>query len=164
MHKRALRQYHSPMEWHLRSYAELSADQVYDLLAARVEVFVVEQQCPYQDVDGRDRQALHCWAEDRRGVLAYGRITAPGVRFIEPSIGRVITTQAGRGQGLGRELMQRCIQACQQHWPDQAIRISAQQYLERFYASLGFVSVHGPYLEDDIPHMEMLRHDGAASS
>ena len=145
------------MRWNLLPYDQLSADQVYDLLAARIEVFVVEQNCPYQDVDGRDRQALHCWAESDAGVLAYGRITAPGVRFAEPSIGRVITTQLGRGQGLGRELMNRCIEACLQQWPDQAIRISAQQYLERFYASLGFVSVHGPYLEDDIPHLEMLR-------
>lgn len=145
------------MRWKLLPFDQLSADQVYDLLAARIEVFVVEQDCPYQDVDGRDRHALHCWAENASGVLAYGRITAPGVRFAEPSIGRVITTQAGRGQGLGRALMNRCISACEQHWPEQAIRISAQQYLEQFYTSLGFVSVGGPYLEDNIPHLEMLR-------
>ena len=92
----------SSVQWTLARFEELSRDDVYDLIAARIEVFVVEQDCPYQDVDGKDRQAWHVWARDEDGaLLAYARITDPGVRFDEPSIGRVITTSAGRGQGLG---------------------------------------------------------------
>lgn len=146
------------IEWTLVSYEHLSVDDLYDLTQARIEVFIVEQNCPYQELDGRDRQALHLWARDPvAGVLAYARITAPGIRFDEPSIGRVITTQSGRGRGLGRELMVRAIEAIEQHYPNQAIRISAQQYLEPFYSSLGFQTVSEPYLEDNIPHLEMLR-------
>lgn len=146
------------VNWTLAPYDALSLNDLYDLIQARIEVFIVEQNCPYQDVDGKDRHSLHLWARsDHQAVLAYARITAPGVRFPEPSIGRVITTEAGRGQGLGRELMVRAIEAIESHYPNQPIRISAQQYLERFYSSLGFETVSEPYLEDNIPHLEMLR-------
>ena len=145
-------------QWTLSIYENLSLDDLYDLIQARVEVFVVEQDCPYQDVDGKDRQSFHLLGRSATGnVLAYARITHPGVRFPEPSIGRVITTQEGRGLGLGRELMVRAIEAIEQHYPGEPIRISAQQYLERFYTSLGFKTVSTPYLEDNIPHVEMLR-------
>lgn len=146
------------VNWTLAPYEALSLNDLYDLIQARIEVFIVEQNCPYQDVDGKDRRSLHLWARNADDVvLAYARITAPGVRFPEPSIGRVITTESGRGQGLGRELMVRAIEAIDAHYPDQPIRISAQQYLERFYSSLGFETVSEPYLEDNIPHLEMLR-------
>lgn len=145
------------VKWTLAPYEALSLDDLYDLIQARIEVFVVEQDCPYQDVDGRDRQSLHLFARGLNGdVLAYARITHPGVRFDEPSIGRVITTQAGRGQGFGRALMVRAVEAIESQYPQSPIRISAQQYLEAFYASLGFQTVSEPYLEDDIPHLEML--------
>lgn len=144
--------------WTLATYENLSLDDLYDLIQARIAVFVVEQDCPYQDVDGKDRQSLHLFARDPDGdVLAYARITYPGIRFKEPSVGRVITTEKGRGIGLGRELMTRAIAAIEQRYPRQAIRISAQQYLENFYGSLGFETVSAPYLEDNIPHVEMLR-------
>jgi len=146
------------VQWHVSGFDGLSINDLYDLIAARVEVFIVEQNCPYQDVDGKDRHALHVWARDEANhVVAYARITHPGVRFQEPSIGRVITTQAGRSKGLGRELMTRAIAVIEARYPQQAIRISAQQYLERFYQSLGFKTVSEPYLEDNIPHLEMLR-------
>ena len=146
------------VNWTLAPYEALTLDDLYDLIQARIEVFVVEQDCPYQDVDGRDRDALHLFAKSPAGaVLAYARITAPGVRFDEPSIGRVITTQPGRGKGLGRALMVRAIEAIESHYPASPIRISAQQYLEGFYSSLGFETVSEPYLEDNIPHVEMLR-------
>lgn len=146
------------VQWHVSDFDGLSVNDLYDLIAARVEVFIVEQNCPYQDVDGKDRHALHVWARDEANyVLAYARITHPGVRFKEPSIGRVITTQAGRSRGLGRELMTRAIAVIEARYPQQAIRISAQQYLERFYQSLGFETVSESYLEDNIPHLEMLR-------
>ncbi len=146
------------VNWTLAPYEALTLDDLYDLIQARIEVFVVEQDCPYQDVDGRDRAALHLFARSQAGeVVAYARITHPGVRFDEPSIGRVITTQAGRGQGLGRALMVRAIEAIESQYPQSSIRISAQQYLEGFYSSLGFETVSEPYLEDNIPHLEMLR-------
>jgi len=146
------------VQWHVSDFDGLTLNDLYDLIAARIEVFIVEQNCPYQDVDGKDRQALHLWARDHTNqVVAYARITYPGVRFSEPSIGRVITTQAGRSKGLGRELMTRAVAVIEARYPEQPIRISAQQYLEKFYKSLGFVTVSEPYLEDNIPHLEMLR-------
>jgi len=152
------------IQWTLAPYDDLSLDDLYDLIQARIEVFVVEQNCPYQDMDGRDRSSLHLWARrvDANGngkgdVLAYARITLPGVRFPEPSIGRVITTEKGRGQGLGRALMVRAIEAIESRYSGAPIRISAQRYLEKFYSSLGFETVSEPYLEDNIPHVEMLR-------
>ncbi len=144
--------------WQALPYRQLSRDQLYAILNARVAVFVVEQDCPYQDIDGMDAEAIHVLGPSPADqLLAYARILPPGKRFAEPSIGRVLTTAAGRGRGLGRTLMERSLRAAEQHFPGQAIRISAQQYLESFYVSLGFETVRGPYPEDGIPHLEMLR-------
>lgn len=146
--------------WHRAQFSELSASTLYAILAARVAVFVIEQNCPYQELDGLDQVSHHLWASaEPHGILAYARITAPGSRFVDPSIGRVITTAPARGTGLGRELMVGAIDHCEQLHPGQPIRISAQQHLQAFYASLGFEFVRGPYLEDDIPHIEMLRSE-----
>ncbi len=144
--------------WRVQRFDEIPSRHFYAILAARVAVFVVEQDCPYQDVDGQDFEALHvtAWGSDD-SVLAYARILPPGTRFAEPSIGRVLTTEAARGTGLGRALMEQCLAVTEQRFPGQALRISAQQYLEAFYCSLGFETVHGPYPEDGIPHLEMLR-------
>lgn len=146
------------VSWTIESFDEIPLPRFYAILAARVAVFVVEQDCPYQDVDGLDAQAIHvtAWAP-QESVLAYARILPPGTRFAEPSIGRVLTSQAARGTGLGRELMRRSLVAAKAHYPGQAIRISAQQYLERFYRDLGFETVSEPYPEDGIPHLEMIR-------
>ena len=146
------------IQWKLVPFEDLSLDDLYDVIQARIEVFVIEQDCPYQDVDGRDKASIHVFGRDAEGdVLAYARITKPGVRFDEPSIGRVITTRKGRGRGLGRTLMERAIEAIERDFPGEPIRISAQQYLEKFYGSLGFQTVSAPYLEDNIPHLEMVR-------
>lgn len=143
--------------WHESEFPKLSTASLYAILAARVAVFVVEQNCPYQDLDGLDALSLHLWATDSDGAIAaYARIIPPGTRYAEPSIGRVLTMPDARGSGLGRELMQRSLAMVEQRFPGRAIRISAQQYLEDFYRSLGFVVVHGPYDEDGIPHIEML--------
>lgn len=148
----------SSLSWHQSSFQDLSLDQLYAILAARVAVFVVEQDCPYPELDGLDRSALHLWAVDREGrIAAYARITAPGTRFAEPSVGRVLTSLAFRRSGLGRELMQRAMALAESRFPGRPLRISAQQYLDRFYTSLGFEWVRGPYSEDGIPHIEMLR-------
>lgn len=148
----------SSLNWHQSSFQDLSVDQLYAILAARVAVFVIEQDCPYPELDGLDPSAEHLWAVDRGGsIAAYARITAPGTRFAEASVGRVLTSLPFRRTGLGRELMQRAMALAESRFPGQPLRISAQQYLDRFYTSLGFEWVRGPYSEDGIPHIEMLR-------
>ncbi len=149
------------ISWRVERFDELTLDRLYAILAARVAVFVVEQDCPYQDLDGLDRRGLHLAAWSGDSVLAYARVLPPGERFCEPSIGRVLTAQAARGTGLGRELMRRGIGVARDHFPGRGIRISAQRYLERFYAGLGFATVSEPYLEDGIPHVEMIRAAGS---
>lgn len=146
--------------WRESNFAGLSRDELYAILAARVAVFVVEQDCPYPELDGLDQSAHHLWAEDSSGqIAAYARITAPGTRFDEPSIGRVITSLNYRGVGLGRKLMIRAVEYAERLYPGESLRISAQQHLEAFYQQLAFSFVRGPYAEDGIPHVEMLRSE-----
>lgn len=145
-------------DWHVQRFDELSLARLYAILRARAAVFVVEQNCPYQDLDGLDEGALHLTAWQRgAGLIAYARIVPPGARFAEPSIGRVLTAQAVRGSGFGHELMQRAIAAAQSAFAGSDLRISAQLHLERFYGELGFKTVSEPYPEDGIAHVEMLR-------
>jgi ElaA protein len=145
------------IEWRWCSLEDLSTRQLYALFAARSAVFVVEQNAPYQDLDGADLQAEHLIAWSGEEVAACVRILAPGVKYAEPSIGRVLTTKPFRTSGLGRELMVRAVSRCDERFPGRPIRIGAQAYLERFYGSFGFVRASDAYLEDGIPHVEMLR-------
>lgn len=145
------------LHWHWRTFEELSRDDLYAILALRQTVFVVEQKCPYLDTDGRDPDALHLLGADDGGVLrAYLRIVAPGRRFAEPSIGRVVTAREVRGKGLGEQAMQEGLRMAALTYPGKAVRISAQQYLVRFYGKLGFRTTGEPYDEDGIPHIEMV--------
>lgn len=145
------------MQWHWLRYRQLALDDLYDALALRCRVFIVEQG-PYQDPDGLDRQAWHLLGRDDAGTLqACLRVVDPGLKYAEPSIGRVAVAPERRGSGLGRALMQQGLARTVAQWPGQGIRISAQAHLQRFYGTLGFVAVGEPYLEDDIPHLEMLR-------
>ncbi|MFO7763979.1 MAG: GNAT family N-acetyltransferase [Wenzhouxiangellaceae bacterium] len=144
------------LEWRLHAFERLELAQLYAVLAARVAVFVVEQDCPYQDLDGLDEVGMHLVAwQEAASVAAYARILPPGTRFEQPSIGRVLTDSGLRRTGLGRELMRRAVVETRRLFPDQAIRLSAQCYLERFYQALGFSIVSRPYEEDGIPHVEM---------
>ena len=151
------------MQWQWLHFDQLEREQLYAVLAARQQVFVLEQQCLYPDMDGLDQAAHHLlgWRTDGDGqapqLCAYLRCLAPGVKFAEASLGRVLTTAAGRGTGAGRELLRRGIEGAQAQYPGQRLRISAQQYLEAFYASFGFVTVSEPYDEDGITHVDMLR-------
>ena len=132
--------------------------EVHDLYEARVGVFIVEQNCVFQDVDGADAVSWHLLGRHGGGpLLAYCRLVPGGVKFDEPSIGRVLTTKPGRGTGIGRELMKEAIRRAEALWPGQDIRIGAQRYLDRFYGEFGFVQCSEPYDEDGIMHIEMLR-------
>ena len=152
------------MNWVYRRFCELSVDELYDALALRSQVFVVEQHCVFLDADGADRDSGHLLGRDEAGVLqAYLRIVDPGVKFPEPSIGRVITSDATRGSGLGHQLIAEGIRHCTAAWPGQPIRIGAQARLESFYARHGFVREGPDYIEDGIPHCEMVLPSGATS-
>jgi ElaA protein len=128
---------------------------------AREAVFVVEQDCAFLDADGSDPDCWHLVGRKGREMAAYCRIVPPGLKFAEPSIGRVLTTKAGRGTGAGKALMAEAIRRCEALFPGHAIRIGAQQYLEKFYGGFGFATVSEPYDEDGIPHVIMLRGNSA---
>lgn len=151
--------------WRCCPFAELGLAELHNIYAARQAVFVVEQKCFYLDVDGLDPQAWHlaAWTPQEAWPLAYARIFPPGVKYPEASMGRVLTTPPARGQGWGRELVHRAVAECDALFPGAALRISAQSHLDRFYAGFGFQAVGAPYLEDGIPHLEMLRPAAALS-
>ena len=145
------------MKYRWLRFADLGVDNLYDALALRCRVFILEQG-PYLDTDGLDRPSWHLLGRDEGGTLqAYLRVVDPGFKYAEPSIGRVITAPEVRGSGAGRQLMIEGVARCVDAWPGRAIRISAQAHLERFYGDFGFARVGEPYLEDGIPHLEMLR-------
>ena len=144
------------ISWQIHAWSDLSTETLYAILALRAEVFVVEQNCPYQDVDGKDLKSLHVCGYSENGELyAYARLVKPGVSYDEWSIGRVITSPRVRRTGTGEALMQTCMDYFNEHHIS-TVRISAQSYLHDFYTKFGFVRVSEEYLEDDIPHMEML--------
>ena len=144
--------------WSWRAFAELSAHELYSILQLRALVFVVEQECAYNDLDGYDEQALHLFTRDSAGrVIACLRLIPPGVKYAEPSLGRVVTHPDVRRSGLGMELMREGMRRAAEDFPGAAIRIGAQRRLEPFYRSLGFATVSQPYDEDGIEHVEMLR-------
>jgi len=150
------------LDWRWRRFEALDLRELQFIYAARQRVFAIEQACLYLDVDGCDEHAFHlaAWSQVQREPLAYARVLDPGVKYEEASIGRVITNGAGRGRGIGRELMGRAIAHTLAVWPGMAIRISAQTRLERFYEGFGFVGVGPAYLEDGIDHTEMLLRPG----
>jgi ElaA protein len=139
---------------------QLTSADLYAVLAARQQVFAVEQQCAFQDADGHDLHAWHLlgWidAGEAPDLGAYLRILDPGRKYAEPSIGRVLTVPPYRGTGLGRVLMVEGIARTRHLWPGLPIRIAAQQRLAAFYADLGFATASAPYEEDGIPHVDML--------
>lgn len=145
------------MDWSWHRFESLGVDNLYDALQLRCRVFVLEQG-PYLDPDGVDRQSWHLLGRGGDGaLLAYLRLVDPGIKFDDPSIGRVITAPEARGTGIGRALMAEGMAGCERLWPGRDVRISAQAHLERFYNGFGFVRVGDDYLEDGIPHVQMLR-------
>lgn len=148
-------------QWQWSAFDGLQVDDLYALLAARQEVFILEQQCLYPDIDGIDRVAHHLlgWQmqDGERRLAAYLRCVPPGVKFDEASIGRVLTTPAARGTGIGKRLVEEGVRRTEALYPGRGIRISAQLYLQRFYEGFGFRATSEVYDEDGIPHIEMLR-------
>ncbi len=144
------------MKLYIKHFSELNAAELYKIVQARIAVFVIEQTCPYQELDGKDLNAWHVWYEDEDGVAAYCRVLDKGVSYEnEGSIGRVITVK--RSTGLGYKIMMEGIRVAEEKYGQTSLRISAQQYAQGFYEKCGFVRVSDPYLEDDIPHIQMLR-------
>jgi ElaA protein len=144
------------MDWQVLPFHGLTPASLYEVLALRQLVFVVEQTCPYLDADGKDDRALHLLGRDEAGrLVAYARLFAPGASFAEAAIGRVVTHPAVRRTGAGRALMREAIARTREAFGPGPIRIGAQRYLERFYGDLGFEIASAPYDEDGIPHVEM---------
>lgn len=140
-----------------KPFVQLTVHELQAIHILRQQVFVVEQNCAYQDADALDMQCWHLFALDDEGhALATCRLIPAGLRYVEAAIGRVANAAGVRGSGMGRALMQEALRQLARLSPG-PVRISAQQYLQRFYESLGFVATSAPYLEDDIPHLEMLK-------
>ncbi|MFL6710172.1 MAG: GNAT family N-acetyltransferase [Massilia sp.] len=148
------------IEWQWASFNELSNHDVYAMMAARLHVFVLEQQCLWNDFDGLDQGAHHLlgWqmVDGKRVLAAYLRVLAPGAKYAEASIGRVLTTETARGGGAGRALVAEGLKGMARLHPGAPIKIGAQRYLERFYAGFGFKTISAPYDEDGIEHVDML--------
>jgi ElaA protein len=141
-----------------RAFDALTPHALYEILKLRSRVFVVEQTCVFLDMDDRDQAAWHVTLTDEHGVLqACARVLPPGLSFEEASIGRVVSVPEARGTGAGKAIMLAALAAAEQLFPNSAIRIGAQRYLERFYGGLGFTRASDPYLEDGIEHIEMVR-------
>jgi len=144
--------------WSDLAGTELDAPTLYDVLALRSAVFVVEQECAYQDLDGRDLlEGTRHLIGRQVDVAAYARILAPDAELPVPRIGRVIVTSQARGRQLGRRLMERALSSCGEHWPGKPIELGGQAHLVDFYRSFGFVPIGAPYVEDGIPHQWMRR-------
>lgn len=145
------------LEIKTKTFQELNTKELYDLLQLRSEVFVVEQDCVYQDIDGKDQKALHVLGYRDRKLVAYTRIFKPGDYFDEASIGRVVVRENARQYKYGYDIMTASIQAIKDYYNESKIRISAQIYLKRFYNNLNFKEVGEEYLEDGIPHINMIK-------
>jgi len=147
------------INWNIKRFEDLSNEELYSILQLRCEVFSVEQNCAYQDLDGKDLKSFHISGVDETNELvAYSRIIPAGVSYDEVSIGRVVTSQKVRGTGIGKELMETTLHFIQQQFGSKSVRISAQSYLIKFYSDFGFKTHAAEYLEDNIPHIEMIKN------
>lgn len=146
------------MNLEVKSFKNLTTSELYAILQLRSEVFVVEQNCVYQDMDGKDQEALHIIGRKAGKIIAYTRLFDAGAYFENPSIGRVIVAKSERKYGYGHELMTYSIKAAQEHYDKQGITIAAQTYLIKFYEQHGFAISGDEFLEDGIPHIPMTRN------
>lgn len=147
------------MKIFIKNFDELTLDELHDLLQLRSQIFIVEQDCVYQDIDGKDRQALHVFGKKDGKIMAYTRCFQAGVCFEEASIGRVAVLEDHRNMRFGHDIIERSIEAIEEYYHATAIKLSAQTYLVDFYKSHGFTIIGEEFLEDGIPHIGMLRVD-----
>lgn len=155
------------IEWQWRTLEQLHSIDVYEMMLLRQQVFILEQNCRYEDIDGYDRHAYHLlgWqiSGGQRQLTAYLRCIAPGVKYSDMSLGRVLTRLEVRGSGVGKQLLEQGIRQALLEYPGHAIRIGAQHHLERFYQDFGFQTVSAPYDEDGISHIDMRRESGISA-
>lgn len=144
------------MKFQLKTFNELTTTELYNILKERTDVFVVEQNCPYPEVDGKDLQSYHLFKEENGEIIAYLRILPPGVSYPELSIGRVLVKEDYRGQKLAQQMMEEALSYITSELKETTVKIQAQHYLEDFYRSFGFEVISEVYLEDGIPHIDML--------
>ncbi|MBT8233054.1 MAG: GNAT family N-acetyltransferase [Saprospiraceae bacterium] len=145
------------LTYHCLPFDQLSTHDLYNILRLRQEIFIVEQNCPYLDADGKDVDAFHILIKNEEDLIAYTRLLPKGISYEDyASIGRVVNKKGNRGHGLGKKLMEYSIEKTKEHYPNSDIKISAQTYLNDFYGNLGFVKIGDSYLEDDIPHQAMI--------
>jgi ElaA protein len=144
------------IKWSLKKFSELTPEELYTILQLRSEVFVVEQNCVFQDMDNKDQACYHLMGYENDKLIATTRLVPPGIIYDIPSIGRVVTSPAVRGGGVGRILMEKSIEETYQLFGKLPVKIGAQVYLLKFYTSLGFITSGDVYLEDGIEHIEML--------
>lgn len=144
------------IDWKTAPFYALSNDELFDVFALRTAIFIVEQNCPYQEIDAKDKKALHVLGYYNNEIIAVARVLPQNTSYKEVAIGRFAVAKNYRKKGISDVLMQQCFNCVLQHFGNLPIRISAQQYAEKFYAKHGFVSTEKTYLEDDIPHVEML--------
>jgi ElaA protein len=145
------------LNWEIKEFESLSVNELYDILRLRSEIFVVEQNCVYLDLDGKDKKGFHLIGQFEGRIVAYSRLFKPGISFDNASIGRVVVDANYRDKKWGHELMREAIAGIKNHFGENKITIGAQLYLKKFYESHGFVQTSEMYLEDDIPHIEMKR-------
>lgn len=146
----------SSMNFEFKHFSELTNDELYDILQLRSEIFVVEQDCVYNDLDGYDKDAIHLFLKKSGSIVAYSRLLKPGSRFSDFSVGRVVVKLSERGTGTGIRMMNEAKRYILDEWKADKIKISAQKYLRKFYEDLGFKVITEEYLEDGIPHFGML--------
>ena len=140
-----------------KTFSELNTDELYQILRLRTEVFVVEQNCVYQDLDNKDQKAIHIYYKENDEIVAYTRIFKSGDYYKNPSIGRVVVSKNKRGKELGKKIMISSIEYIKKNLKGDKIELSAQKYLDKFYKDLGFYKTGKDYLEDGIPHQRMIK-------
>lgn len=144
------------MDWSLKTFEQLSTHELYQILKARVDIFVVEQACAYEEIDNFDQQSAHLFLRSEDKLVAYVRLVPKQTKFNEVSIGRVLVVKEFRGNGYAKAIMEKAINHIINEWKENVIKIQAQHYLINFYASLGFEQVTDVYLDDGLPHIDMI--------
>jgi ElaA protein len=144
------------MQWNQKQFHELTVQELYAIIKARIDVFVVEQTCPYGELDNFDQVSTHLFLENNGEIIAYARLLPSSSKYSEPSIGRVLVKKDNRDNGYAKELLTKSIAIIVQEWNESKIKIQGQTYLRNFYGSFGFKEISDFYLEDDIPHVDML--------